>query len=141
MQNLDKRDLEILFELDKNARIAETQLAKKIGRSKESVRYRIKQLEKNGIIKRYTIWIDPARLGYHSAKIYLSLANHPEKKREFIDEVRKDKRLFWVGVAEGAWNAGLTFFVKSNEEFFNLKNALRFNPRKPYCLISKCTLL
>ena len=30
----------------------------------------------------------------------------------------------WLGIADGAWNAGLTYFVKSNQEFFELKNEL-----------------
>jgi DNA-binding Lrp family transcriptional regulator len=121
---LDKTDKRILFELDRNSRIPDTKLAKLVRKSKESVRYRIKQLEEKGIINGYTIWIDPARLGYSSAKIYLNLANIPEKKKEFIEYVKNDKRLFWLGIAEGAWNAGLTFFVKTNREFFELKNEL-----------------
>jgi DNA-binding Lrp family transcriptional regulator len=121
---LDKIDMRILFELDKNARIPETKLAKIIRKSKESVRYRIKKLQEQGIIQGFTTWIDPTKLGFVSAKIYLNLANKPEKKREFVDFIKKDKRLFWLGIAEGAWNAGLTFFVKSNQEFFDLKNEL-----------------
>ncbi len=124
---LDKIDKRILFELDKNARIPETTLAKIVGRSKESVRYRIKQLQEKSIIHGFTIWIDPARLGYSSAKLYLTLANKPSQKKAFIEYVKKDKRLFWLGIAEGAWNAGLTFFVKSNAEFFQVKNDLLSN--------------
>ncbi len=122
--NLDKIDQRILFELDRNSRIPETKLAKIVGRSKESVRYRIRKLQEDGIIHGFTIWIDPTKLGYSSAKIYLTLANKPEEKQKFIDYIKKDKRLFWLGIAEGAWNAGLTFFVKSNQEFFELKNEL-----------------
>ncbi len=121
---LDKIDRRILFELDKNSRIPETKLAKIIGRSKESIRYRMKKLQDEGVIHGFTIWIDPTTLGYSSAKIYLTLANKPDQKQKFIEYVKKDKRLFWLGIAEGAWNAGLTFFVKSNLEFFDLKNDL-----------------
>ena len=121
LDNIDKR---ILFELDKNARIPETKLAKLVRKSKETVRYRIKKLIEEKIILKFTTWIDPTKLGYQTAKIYLKLVNIPEKKKKFIEHVKNDKRLFWLGIAEGAWNAGLTFFVKSNEEFFNLKNDL-----------------
>ncbi len=122
--NLDKADKRILFELDKNARIPETKLAKIIGKSKESVRYRINKLQNEGIITDFTIWIDPTKLGFNSVKIYLNLANKPENKKAFIDYVKSDKRLMWLGIADGAWNAGLTYFVKSNQEFFELKNEL-----------------
>ncbi|MDO8460375.1 MAG: Lrp/AsnC family transcriptional regulator [Nanoarchaeota archaeon] len=119
IDNIDKR---ILFELSRNSRMFDTTLAKIVRKSKESVRYRIKRLKEEGIILGFTTWIDPIRLGYQSAKIYLRLANIPSKKREFIEYIKRDKRLFWLGIAEGEWNAGLTFFVKSNEEFFQLKN-------------------
>jgi DNA-binding Lrp family transcriptional regulator len=121
---LDKIDKRILFELDKNARIPDTQLAKLVGRSKESVRYRIKRLEDLGVILGFSSWIDLSKIGFISAKIYLNLANDPKKKKELLDYVKQDKRLFWLGVAEGAWNVGLTYFVKSNREFFDLKNEL-----------------
>ncbi len=123
-EHLDKTDMRILFELDKNARIPDTRLAKLVRKSKESVRYRINRLKEKGIISGFTIWIDPAKLGYVSAKIYLKLANKPEKKEKFIEFVKRDKRLFWLGIAEGAWNAGITYFVKSYQEFFDLKNEL-----------------
>lgn len=121
---LDKIDKRILFELDKNARIPETTLAKIVGRSKESVRYRIKKLQEGGVTQGFTIWIDPTKLGFFTAKMYLTLANIPVKRKEFVEFVTKDKRLFWLGIAEGAWNAGLTYFVRSNREFFELKNEL-----------------
>ncbi len=137
---LDKLDCKLLFELDKNSRLPETTLAKLIGRSKESVRYRIAQLKEKGIIHGFTTWIDPTKLGYSSAKIYLTLANKPQQKKEFIEYVKKDKRLFWLGIAEGAWNAGLTFFVKSNQEFFELKNEL-FSKFKELILDSHTAVL
>lgn len=121
---LDKIDKRLLFELDKNARLPDTRLAKLIGRSKESVRYRIRKLQDKGIITGFSIWLDLARIGFASAKIYLNLTNNPAKKQELIDYVKNDKRLFWIGVAEGAWNIGLTYFVRSNREFFDLKNDL-----------------
>jgi DNA-binding Lrp family transcriptional regulator len=133
---LDKIDRRILFELDRNCRIPDTVLAKKVRRSKESVRYRIKKLVDDEIILGFTTWIDPTKLGYQTAKIYLSLANNPEQRKKFIEKVKKDKRLFWLGLAEGAWNAGLTYFVRSNNEFFDLKNEL-FSEFKDLILDSK----
>lgn len=121
---IDKINKKIIFELDKNSRIPERALAKVVGRSKESVRYRIGKLVESGIIKRFTTWIDPTKVGYQSAKIYVTLANIPARKKELISYIRNDKRLFWFAIAEGAWNGGLTFFVRDNEEFFHLKNDL-----------------
>ncbi|MDO8481133.1 MAG: winged helix-turn-helix transcriptional regulator [Nanoarchaeota archaeon] len=140
LESLDKIDKRILFELDKNARIADTRLAKLVGRSKESVRYRIKKLQEDGVIKGFTTWIDPCKLGFLAGKIYLQLANRPEEKKAFVEHVKKDKRLFWLGIAEGAWNAGLTYFVKSNNDLFELKNAL-FSKFKELILESRTGVL
>ena len=133
---IDDIDRKIIYELDKNSKISDTALSKKINKSKEATRYRIKKLIEKKIIIGFTTWIDPVKLGYKTIKIYLNLANIPEKKKEFIEYVKKDKRLFWLGVAEGAWNAGLTYFVKSNDEFFILKNDL-FSRYKDLILESK----
>lgn len=121
---IDSIDKRILFELDKNSRIPETKLARILGKSKESIRYRIKKLTEKKIINKFTIWIDPTKIAYQVYKIYLLTNNIPEKKKELIEYVKNDKRLFWLGVAEGVWNIGLTFFSKNAQEFFELKNQL-----------------
>jgi DNA-binding Lrp family transcriptional regulator len=119
---LDAIDKQIIFELDRNARIPETKLAKKVNRSKESVRYRIKKLQEEKILLGYRTWFDPSKLGFTSAKIYLNLSNNPKRVAEFKKYLYGEKRLFWLGIAQGAWNVGLTFYVKNNREFFDLKN-------------------
>lgn len=121
---LDDADYHILFELDRDCRIPETRLARVVNRSKEAVRYRLQKLEKEYIIRRYQVWLDLTKLGYTTAKIYLILANVPEEKEKLLTYVKQDKRLFWIGVGEGAWNIGLTYFVRTNREFFDLKNDL-----------------
>ncbi len=121
---LDKTDKRILFELEKNARIPDTQLAKKVQKSKDSVRYRITKLEEQGIIKNYKTWIDYSKLGFRTSTIYLSTLNMPEKKQSLINQLKKDKRVYWYGVAEGVWNIGITYFIKSNQDLINIKNEL-----------------
>ena len=94
LKKLDKIDCRILFELDKNARIADTKLAKLVLKSKESVRYRINRLQEQGIIQGFTTWIDPTKLGFISAKIYLNLANKPDKKKSLLILLKKIKDYF-----------------------------------------------
>lgn len=121
---LDKTDKKILFELEKNARIPDTQLAKKVNKSKDSVRYRINKLEEQGIIKNYKTWIDYSKLGFRTSTIYLSTLNLAEKKQQLINQLKKDKRVYWYGIAEGVWNIGITYFIKSNQDLLNIKNEL-----------------
>ena len=50
MLKLDKKDKKLLYYLSKNARMSNTQLSNKIGLSKNSVKYRVERLLKEGII-------------------------------------------------------------------------------------------
>ncbi len=123
-EKLDKIDMRLLYELDWNARQPETALAKKVGRSRETVSYRISQLEKRGIISGYATWINVSKLGYQGYKVYLKIGGDEKERKGFFDELRKHTDLFWMGIADGAWDVGLTFFAKDNGEFFRRKNEI-----------------
>jgi Lrp/AsnC family leucine-responsive transcriptional regulator len=123
-EKLDKIDMRLLYELDWNARQPETALAKKIKRSRETVSYRISQLEKRGIISGYATWMNVSKLGYQAYKIYLKIGGNEKEREEFFNELKKRADLFWLGVADGAWDVGLTFFAKDNREFFEKKNEI-----------------
>lgn len=124
MIEIDEIDKRILFELEKNARVPHVKLAKIIRKSKDTVRYRIQRLESGGVILGYKTWIDPAKLGYRVAGIYMKVMNLPEKKKKLIEEIKKDKRTYWIGIGEGAWNIGVSYFIHSNKELVELKNNL-----------------
>jgi DNA-binding Lrp family transcriptional regulator len=122
--NIDETDRRILFELERNARIPDVKLAKIVRKSKDAVRYRIRKLEEAGIIESYKTWIDMAKIGYRTGTLYFTLLNIPDKKQQLIDEIKNDKRTYWIGVAEGVWNLGITYFVQSNDDLFDIKNDL-----------------
>ncbi len=63
---LDEKDMKILEMLRENARIPLTDIATTLGVSESTVRKRVRALEEEGVIKRYTIVVDPAKLGYNS---------------------------------------------------------------------------
>jgi len=119
---LDSVDRRILFELDKNCRVPESALAKIVKKSREAVRYRIRKMEKEGIILCYTAFINFGKLGYQGYKLYLKTRSDHKRRREFREYLLGLKNLFWLGEADGAWDYGLTFFAKSNEEFYAQKN-------------------
>lgn len=52
---LDRADERILAELTRNARIAHAELAEKVGLSRNAVRQRIERLERDGVIRGYTL--------------------------------------------------------------------------------------
>ena len=73
MEKIDKKDLRILYELDKNARQPVSKIAKRVALSNEVTAYRIKRLEKIGLIKGYYTIIDYSLLGYTDYKVLFKL--------------------------------------------------------------------
>jgi DNA-binding Lrp family transcriptional regulator len=61
---MDKIDLRILGELRRDGRIANTVLAEKVGLSESACLRRVRQLETEGLIERYTARLDLAKLGW-----------------------------------------------------------------------------
>jgi DNA-binding Lrp family transcriptional regulator len=61
LDSLDKHILDVVLE---DSRYSYRQIAKKVKVSPATVLSRIKQLEKNGIIKQYSALLDYAKLGY-----------------------------------------------------------------------------
>lgn len=121
---LDNVDRRILFELDKNCRINESSLAKIVKKSREAVRYRIRKMEREGIILCYAAFINFGKLGYQGYKLYLKTRSDHKRRQEFRKYLLGLNNLFWLGEADGAWDYGLTFFAKSNEEFYAQKNEI-----------------
>ncbi|PVX26520.1 MAG: transcriptional regulator [Candidatus Bathyarchaeum sp.] len=68
---LDNKDKKILNMLQKNSRTSYTNIAKVLGISEATVRYRIKKLTNNGIIKKFTVLLDPQKIGYPTTGILM----------------------------------------------------------------------
>jgi len=116
--NLDMKDKKILYELDMNARQPMSQIAKKVRLSKETVNYRIKRLEKKGIIEGYFAVIDAMNLGYAFYRIMLRFQNVDSKKeQEIIDYIKKLPNVAWLASLEGNWDLVLVIWSKDISEF------------------------
>ena len=61
---LDKVDRQILFDLQKNGRLSNVELAKNAGISAPPCLRRVRALEDAGVIRGYNAEIDPEALGY-----------------------------------------------------------------------------
>ncbi|MEM5834868.1 MAG: Lrp/AsnC family transcriptional regulator [Candidatus Aenigmatarchaeota archaeon] len=91
---IDERDLIILNELRKNARLSSRALAKKVGLPISTVHRRIKRMEKEGIIKGYYAAIDFEKIGKPiEALILINLA----EGREYIPLEQIKKELKGIG--------------------------------------------
>jgi DNA-binding Lrp family transcriptional regulator len=121
---LDKINQRILYELDQNCRISDAQLAKKVKRSRESVRNRIKKLVDDGIIEGFLAATNPSKVGYTFFKLYFQLANIPEERKRFYEYFKKLSGLYWFGGNDGVWDFHTTMYAKNLEEINKIKNKI-----------------
>lgn len=121
---LDLIDKKILTELDKNARISNTQLARKVGRSREAVKYRIQQLIKKEIITGFITSINPNKMGYYMFKVYLQLKNIPNERERFFNFLKSQKSIYWMGISDGAFDCVFAIISKNITEYFEQINSI-----------------
>ncbi len=101
----DKLDMKILHELDRNSRQSVKTIAKNLRKNRDLVAYRIKQMERKGVIGGYYSVIDFSKMGYHLIRIYIRLQNaSPEREKEMIRYLKRASFTFWVAKTEGEWD-------------------------------------
>lgn len=66
---IDELDLKILKLLEEDGRLAFMDIAKKLRLSESTIRKRVQALKDNGVIKRFTVEIDPAKIGLNTVAI------------------------------------------------------------------------
>ncbi|MDD5191980.1 MAG: winged helix-turn-helix transcriptional regulator [Candidatus Nanoarchaeia archaeon] len=126
MIKLDKKDRQILYELDLDSRQSFNQIGKKVRLSKEVVQYRIRQLEKKGVVKGYQTLVDVSKLGYISGRFFLKLREDtPEQEGKIIEYYKKHKKFWWVDQISGGFrDLGLACWIKDIYELYDIKEDL-----------------
>jgi len=114
MEKLDIIDRKLLYELDLNSRQPVSALSRKIGKSKETVNFRLKRLVKSGVISSFYTIFDAARMGKHYFKLYLKFRNiTPEKQEEIMDYLNNQKSLVYLASVEGHYDCVLLVMVRN----------------------------
>ena len=118
---LDQKDKKLLYWLDQNSRATNKELAKKVGLSEQAIGYRLANLEKEGIIKKYISFVNTLALGYKHYKVFIRLQNvNLAKEKEIIDSLIKNSHIRWVVSCSGKWDISFSIMVKSPEEFIEV---------------------
>jgi len=121
MVNLDPKDFSILYELFVNSRQSSTKISKKTNINKSVVKYRIKKLEKNGIIDTYCIIPDIQKIGYQLYRFYITLQfSSPGKEKEIISFLLDKKNSWRMESSQGKFDIILTFLIKHHEELIDI---------------------
>ncbi|HDZ62381.1 MAG TPA: Lrp/AsnC family transcriptional regulator, partial [Nitrospirae bacterium] len=92
---MDDKDLKIIEIRAEDSRTPFTEIAKRIRVSESTVRKRIKNLEDEGVIKKYSIIIDPAKIGYNTVAI-VGLDVEPTKFLSVASKLTEFKEVKYV---------------------------------------------
>ena len=86
---LEPRDRRILAELQRDSRLTNQELAEKVGMSTSATWRRVKSLEEQGVIERYTAVVNARKAGFGlESMVHISLARHEQTHVEhFVREV------------------------------------------------------
>ena len=89
VNNLDRTDLRLLAELQKDASLSNLELADKVGLSPTPCARRVKRLVTEGFIERQVAILNPEKLGYDlTAHVSISMDRHtPDRFDNFETEI------------------------------------------------------
>ena len=125
MVKLDKKDLQILHELDIDSRQPNSVIARKVKLSEQVVGYRIKRMSEQGIIKKFIAILNPSRLGYTHYKIFLRFQNiSVEEEKKFVSYLVNHPSAFWVASSRGRYDLVFSIYAKNIHEFSDKYNEI-----------------
>jgi len=117
-------NLDLIRALKENSRIPFVKLAKRLGVSETAIRKRVSKLEREGVIKKYTIEVDPRKIGFEINAL-IGVDTKPERYMAVLDKLKTMKEVMCLRSSSGdhmlmidCWfeNSGeLSRFVKNLE--------------------------
>ncbi|GMM84781.1 leucine-responsive transcriptional regulator Lrp [Pseudoalteromonas sp. SS15] len=118
-QQLDRIDRNILVELQKDGRLSNVELARRIGLSATPCLERVKKLEREGYIKGYKAVVDPAKLG-QGLLVYVEVTvnkNSPDVFDKFNQAVRQHDEIIECHLVSGNFDFLLKTRVTDMSEY------------------------
>lgn len=114
---LDLKDRKILSILDMDARMPVSQIGKRTRLSRKVVEYRIKRMEKKGIILGYTTVIDIMKLGFIFVRVFVKFQNIAINQQKNLIEYLLASKAGVVVRDGGEYDLGISVTVRSIMEF------------------------
>jgi len=124
--DLDKKDLEILDLLEINARYSLAELSRKLKISRDTIKYKIKKMIRQGVIKGFQLRLNSILLGFQPATLFLRLrVLNKEEEKKIIDFLLSHIPINLVFNKIGRWNYFAKIYFKNNYELDQLINSIR----------------
>jgi Lrp/AsnC family leucine-responsive transcriptional regulator len=119
MEALDKIDIQILRELQKDAKLTTKELAAKVNLSPSPVFERQKRLEKEGYIKKYVAVVDPVKAGNGIMVLCnVSLKHHSKEfSRQFTSVIADIEEVVECFNTSGDYDYQLKIYVRNMQHY------------------------
>lgn len=116
---LENKDRLLLTELQRDGRLTMQQLAERVGMSTSACWRRVKALETDGVISRYTVIVDPRKAGFGlSSMVHVSLARHEQKDVDhFVREVSRHPEVLECYATSGEADFHLRVVVEDMDAY------------------------
>ena len=115
MCTLDDLDLAILAELESNARITVSELARRLGSPNSTIRDRIQKLEDESVIQAYKAIIDPQKLGLGIKAVVQVTRDHSISLEILISEAARLPEITKVQLLTGDTDELITVYARDVE--------------------------
>lgn len=123
---LDDAERGLLGMLSENSRAGTVEMARKIGISEPTVRQKLKKLKKEGVIRGFTLNIDPNLAEHHFVRLYIrrnySLVGNPDRMMCFF---RSNPRVYRVIRTIGKYDIICDVRMQDDDELRNFTRELR----------------
>jgi Lrp/AsnC family leucine-responsive transcriptional regulator len=109
----DQLDLAILAEMEEDARISVSELARRVDSPNSTIRDRIRNLQENGVILGYRTIIDPAKLGLGIKAIVHATRDQTVSLEDFWSEPVEFDEVTTVQLVTGETDELITVYASS----------------------------
>ena len=124
MIKMDKTNLGIIEQLSSNSRTSFVKIAKKLKVSESAIRKRVSKLEKDGIIKKYSIVVDTNKLGIQNTAL-VGVDVMPERYLEVAKKLTEIEGIRYVASTAGDHMFMLEVWAKDNDELRDISNKVK----------------
>jgi Lrp/AsnC family transcriptional regulator for asnA, asnC and gidA len=119
MSTLDKMDLAIIKMLEEDGRMSFTEIAEKLKVSESTIRKRVLSLQRKGVIKKFTIKVDPWKIGIKTIA-FVGIDVDPTRLLEIAQELCDLKEIKWVATSTGDHMLMTEIWTKDGRELTRL---------------------
>lgn len=123
-EKFDEKDIKILSLLSKNCRIPILTISDKLKIPPKTIAFRIKQLEKKGIIQGYRVNLNLTKLGYSYYKINFRFRKNP-KIEELIKYAKYNPNIIFVNFTISDYDFEIDVEIENKEKLINLINKIK----------------